>query len=375
MNMSVKAKSRDQIIIRTSIIGIAANIFLAGFKAFVGILSNSIAIVLDAVNNLSDALSSVITIVGTKLAGRAPDKKHPLGYGRIEYLSAAIISVIVLYAGVTSFTESVRKIIHPETPDYSALTLVIVASGVLVKILLGRYVRATGEKVGSDSLVASGSDALNDSIISASTLVAAVLYIKAGWSLEAWLGAVISVIIIKSGLEMLRDTISQILGERIDKDISVAVKQLVSSFPEVNGAYDLFLHTYGPEKTIGSVHIEIPDTMTAYEIDTLERRIQREVFAKLGIILAGISIYSVNSLDPEITRIKDHVNELVFAHPGVLQTHGFYVNTEDKIMNMDIVIDFAQKNGTEIFGRIVNDLKEAYPDYDVQVTLDADVSD
>ena len=192
--MSVKAKSRDQIIIRTSIIGIAANIFLAGFKAFVGILSNSIAIVLDAVNNLSDALSSVITIVGTKLAGRAPDKKHPLGYGRIEYLSAAIISVIVLYAGVTSFTESVRKIIHPETPDYSALTLVIVASGVLVKILLGRYVRATGEKVGSDSLVASGSDALNDSIISASTLVAAVLYIKAGWSLEAWLGAVISVI-------------------------------------------------------------------------------------------------------------------------------------------------------------------------------------
>ena len=372
--MSVKAKSRDQIIIRTSIIGIAANIFLAGFKAFVGILSNSIAIVLDAVNNLSDALSSVITIVGTKLAGRAPDKKHPLGYGRIEYLSAAIISVIVLYAGVTSFTESVRKIIHPETPDYSAITLVIVAAGVLVKILLGRYVKATGEKVESDSLVASGSDALNDSIISASTLVAALLYIKAGWSLEAWLGAVISIVIIKSGLEMLRDTISQILGERIDKDISVAVKQLVSSFPEVNGAYDLFLHTYGPEKTIGSVHIEIPDTMTAYEIDTLERRIQREVFAKLGIILAGISIYSVNSLDPEITRIKD-VNELVFAHPGVLQTHGFYVNTEDKIMNMDIVIDFAQKNGTEIFGRIVNDLKEAYPDYDVQVTLDADVSD
>ena len=370
-----RTDSRDQIIIRTSIIGILANIFLAAFKAGVGVLSNSIAIILDAVNNLSDALSSVITIIGTKLAGRAPDKKHPLGYGRIEYISAVIISVIVLYAGVTSLTESVQKILHPETPDYSTLTLVIVAAGVVVKILLGRYVKATGEKVDSDSLIASGSDAMNDSIISASTLVAAIIYLLTHLSLEAWLGAVISLVIVKSGVEMLRDTISQILGERIDKDVSIAVKQLVSSFPEVNGAYDLFLHTYGPEKTIGSVHIEIPDTMTAYEIDTLERRIQREVYDKLGIILAGISIYSVNSLDPEIARIKDHVNELVFAHPGVLQTHGFYVHTKDRIMTMDVVLDFAQKNGQEVYRSIVKELQEAYPDYNVQITLDADVSD
>ena len=168
---------REKTIIRTSIIGIAANVFLAAFKAAVGLMSNSIAIVLDAVNNLSDAGSSLITIVGTKLAGREPDKKHPFGYGRIEYLSAMIISVIVLYAGTTSFVESVRQILHPETPAYNTVSLLIVAVAVVVKILLGRYEKSVGERVNSDSLVNSGEDATLDSIISASTLVAAGIFL------------------------------------------------------------------------------------------------------------------------------------------------------------------------------------------------------
>ena len=196
--------SREKTIIRTSIIGIIANVFLAAFKAVIGIMTHSIAIVLDAVNNISDAGSSLITIVGTKLAGKEPDKKHPFGYGRIEYLSAMIISVIVLYAGITSFVESVKQIIHPETPEYNTV------------ILLGRYVKGVGEKVNSDSLVNSGEDATLDSVISASTLVAAGIFMIFHISLEAWLGAIISVVIIKSGIEMLRDTISKILGEQND---------------------------------------------------------------------------------------------------------------------------------------------------------------
>ena len=204
---SFKDESREKTIIRTSIIGIIANVFLAAFKAVVGVLSHSIAIILDAVNNLSDAGSSLITIVGTKLAGREPDKKHPFGYGRIEYLSAMIISVIVLYAGVTSLVESVKQILHPETPEYTTASLVIVAVAVVVKILLGRYVKSVGVRVKSDSLVNSGEDATLDSIISASTLVAAAIFLLFHLSLEAWLGAVISLVIIKSGIEMLRDTI------------------------------------------------------------------------------------------------------------------------------------------------------------------------
>ena len=170
-------EERSRVIVRTSVLGILANIGLAGFKAAAGLVSGSIAIVLDAVNNLSDAASSVITILGTKLAARQPDKKHPFGYGRIEYLSAMIIALLVLYAGITAFSESVKAILHPSEPDYTPVTLVIVAVGVLVKILLGRYVKQTGERVHSDSLVNSGEDASMDAIISASTLVAAVLWL------------------------------------------------------------------------------------------------------------------------------------------------------------------------------------------------------
>ena len=160
--------SRDRTIIKTSIIGIVVNLFLVVFKAFVGLTANSIAIVMDAVNNLSDAAASIISIVGTKLAGKEADKKHPFGYGRIEYLSAMVISLLVLYAGITALVESVKKIISPEVPDYGASALIIVAVAVAVKIVLGRYVKHTGEKANSASLINSGEEATLDSIISAS---------------------------------------------------------------------------------------------------------------------------------------------------------------------------------------------------------------
>ena len=292
-----KEASREKTIIRTSVIGIIANVFLAAFKAVIGLMSNSIAILLDAVNNISDAGSSLITIVGTKLAGRDPDKKHPFGYGRIEYLSAMIISVIVLYAGITSFVESVKQIIHPETPDYNAVSLVIVAVAVAVKIVLGRYVKGVGVKVNSDSLINSGEDATLDSIISASTLVAAGIFLIFHVSLEAWLGAIISVVIIKSGIEMLRDTISQILGERNDAELARAIKQTVTGFPDVQGAYDLVLNNYGPDTWNGSIHIEVPDTYSADRLDQLIREITMKVLREHRVILTAIGVYSTNTKD------------------------------------------------------------------------------
>ena len=222
--------NREKVIIRTGVIGIFANVFLAGFKAVIGFISGSIAVTMDAVNNLSDALSSVITIVSTKLAGKAPDKKHPYGYGRIEYLSAVTISVIVLYAGITSLVESVKKIIQPEAPDYAPIALIIIGVAVAVKIVLGIYVHATGKKVKSDSLVASGKDALLDAVISTSTLVAAAVFIIWGISLEAWLAAIISLVIVKSGVEMLRDSVSSILGERVEGELSNQIREIILTY-------------------------------------------------------------------------------------------------------------------------------------------------
>ena len=367
--------SREKTIVRTSIIGIIANVFLAAFKAVIGIMTNSIAIVLDAVNNISDAGSSLITIVGTKLAGRRPDKKHPFGYGRIEYLSAMTISLIILYAGITSLVESVKHIIHPETPDYNTVSLIIVAVAVVVKIILGSYVKSVGEKVNSDSLVNSGEDARLDSVISASTLVAAAIFLIFHISLEAWLGVIISVIIIKSGVEMLRDTISQILGERNDIELAKAIRQTVREFPGVQGAFDLVLHNYGPDQWNGSIHIEVPDTYTADQLDQLIRKITMKVLEEHQVILTAISIYAVNSKDEETVMARQKVHDIIFSHEYVRGMHGFCLMKDLKTIRFDVVISFDAEDRFAVYKEVVEDVRKAFPEYKLEVTMDMDFSE
>ena len=365
---------REKTIVRTSVIGILANVFLAVFKAVVGLTANSIAIVMDAVNNVSDAASSVITIIGTKLAGKEPDKKHPFGYGRVEYLSATIISILVLYAGITALVESVKKIIHPDTPDYSTAALIIVGVAVLVKIVLGRYVKGVGQKVNSDSLVNSGADAMLDAVISAATLVAAAVYLIFHVSLEAYLGAVIALVIIKSGVEMLRETLSKILGEHADAELAKEIKQTVAGFPGVAGAYDLVLHDYGPDAYNGSVHIEVPDTLSAAELDQLIRKITEAVYCKHHVILTAIGVYSYNTKDPEAVKAWETIHQLVSSEPHVLQMHGFYLGRESKTIRFDMVVSFDAEDRAEIYRRICEKVQAAYPDYQLQIIMDTDFS-
>lgn len=370
-----KAEARDRKIIRTSLIGILANVFLAVFKAVVGLTSNSIAIVMDAVNNLSDAASSVITIVGTKLAGKPADRKHPFGYGRVEYLSAMVISLLVLYAGITAFTESVKKIIHPDVPDYSAAALIIVAVGVVTKVVLGRYVKKTGESVNSDSLINSGEDATLDSIISASTLAAAVIYIVFHISLEAWLGAIIAAVIIKSGIEMLGETLSKILGERVEAKLARDIKKTIAQYPEVNGAYDLIMHNYGPDIYSGSVHIEVPDTFNVGDLDQLIRRITLDVYKKHDVILTAIGVYSVNTKDPEAVEARKLAGEIALSNPYVLQMHGFYIDRKEKTIRFDIIISFDAEDRTEVYRQVYKDVQKEFPEYKLQIGIDTDFSE
>lgn len=369
------ANSRNKKIIQTSIIGIVTNVILASFKAIIGLLTHSIAITMDAVNNISDSASSIITIVGTKLASKDPDREHPFGHGRIEYLSAMIISIIVLYAGLTSFTESVKKIVNPVKPDYTVYSLIIVSVGVFVKIILGKYVKSVGVKVNSDSLVNSGEDALLDSIISSATLAAALIYIFENISLESWLAAIISLIIIKSGVDMLKDTISKILGERADRDLSISIKETVKSFPDVSGAYDLVLNNYGPNSYNGSIHIEIPDTYTAFQIDELVREITVLVYKKHNVLLTAIGIYSVNTKDEYIIKAREHIYSLAMSIPYVLQAHGFYLSTEKKTIRFDVVVSFDSPDRRDTYNKVYNSIKKEYPDYLLEIALDIDFSD
>lgn len=361
---------RQNKIIKTSIIGIVVNLILVAFKATVGILVNSIAITLDAVNNLTDALSSIITIIGTKLAGRAPDKDHPYGYGRIEYFSSVIIAVIVLWAGITALQESWPKIFNPDPTSYTTVSLVIIAVAVVVKFLLGRYVKNVGENINSQALVASGSDAFFDAILSLSTLVAAIISIFYNISLEGILGVIISFVIIKASIDMLKETIDSMIGARVDSELSKKIKQSVEEVDGVYGAYDLSLHNYGPEDMVGSVHIEVDDDLTAREIHTLTRDITFKIYKEFSIALT-IGIYARND---KFDYIKKDLDEIVEQYEEVLQIHGFYIYEDEKLVSFDIIVDFdADRN--KVKKEIYSKIKEKHPEFNYILIDDYDVSD
>ena len=367
--------NREKAVIRTSIISILANIVLAGFKAFVGLLANSIAIISDAINNLSDALSSIITIVGTKLASKKPDKEHPYGHGRIEYMTSLVVSAIVLYAGITALVESVKKIINPGEVDYSTITLVILIAAIVVKFVLGIYVKKKGKEFNSDSLVASGSDAFNDAILSISVLASAIIYMLFDISIEAYVGVLVSVFIIKAGIDLIKESVDNILGVRIESSLARGIKKEVLKEEEVRGAYDLVLHNYGPDTYLGSIHIEVADTLTVADVDRISRSISKNIMKKYGVILHTIGVYSVNTKDKKVMKVQKDIHDIVFSHKGILQMHGFYIDEDEKSISFDIIIDFDIDNREEVYAQIYDEVQEKYKDYKISITLDVDMSD
>ncbi|MCR5026229.1 MAG: cation diffusion facilitator family transporter [Methanobrevibacter sp.] len=361
---------RQKVIIKTSIIGIIVNIILVIFKATVGILANSIAITLDAINNLTDALSSIITIIGAKLAGKAPDKNHPYGYGRIEYFSSVIIAAIVLWAGITALQESWPKIFHPDVTSYTTASLVIVAVAVVVKFVLGRYVKGVGENINSQALVASGSDAFFDGILSFSTLVAAIISIFYNISLEGILGVIISFVIIKASIDMLKETIDSMIGSRVDSELSLKIKKSIEEVDGVYGAYDLSLHNYGPEQMQGSVHVEIDDNLTAKEIHTLSREITLKIYQEFSIILT-VGVYARND---KFDFIRNDLEEIASKYEEVLQIHGFYVYEDLNLISFDLIVDF-DADREKVKKEILDEMKNKHPQFEYIIIDDYDVSD
>ncbi len=367
--------NREKNIVRTSIISILANIMLSIFKAMVGYFSHSIAIINDAINNFSDALSSIITIIGTKLANRNADREHPYGHGRIEYMTSLVVSVIVLYAGVTALIESVKKIIHPEDVNYSIYTIIVIVMAIIVKFILGIYVKNRGKKFNSDSLVASGSDAFNDAILSVSVLISIIIFLLFKINIEAYVGILLSIIIIKSGIELIKTSIDNMLGVRIESSLSRNIKKEILKENDVKGVFDLILHDFGPDKYLGSVHIEVPDYLTVADVDKLSRRITKNIMKEYGIILHTIGVYSINTKDKNIENIQKDITNIVFSHEGILEMHGFYLDNDDMSINFDIIIDFKIRDREDLYKHIFNEVQDKYKNYKINVTLDIDISD
>lgn len=366
--------NRSQQIIRTSVVGIVTNVLLAAFKAAVGVISHSIAIVMDAVNNLSDVLSSVITIVGTKLSQRPADRKHPFGHGRVEYFSAIIIAVIVLSAGVTSLIESAKKLIHPTEPSYTTVTLIIIVTAIVVKLVLGRYVKKQGEKLQSDALIASGSDALFDAIITLATLISAGVMLIWGFSLDGILGVLISLFIIKAGVEMIASPVNELLGARVSPELIAQIKKEIMEFDEVHGIYDIILHNYGHDLMIGSLHVSVDDTLTAQDIHGLTREISLMMFREHHIIMT-VGIYSVATGDNKRRELQTLVTRTLAAHPEIVQVHGFYCSEKHNYVTVDVVPDYSVKDEKALCESLTLELSALIPDRTVSVTVDHNFSE
>ena len=366
---------RERSIIRTSVMGIVVNILLVIFKAMVGLAAHSIAIVLDAINNLTDALSSVITIIGIHFANLAPDKSHPIGHGRLEYITTMVISLIIIYAGVASLIESCRKLMHPEPPEYTIVTLVVLVVAIIVKVALGCYVRRESFRLACSALEASGLDALYDALISLSVLVSAMIFIFTGVSFEAWVGIAISLIILKAGFGMLREGLDSVLGKRVDSELSLSIKDTITEFEEVFGAYDLVLNDYGPNKYIGSVNISVDENLSTLEIDRLSHRIKDAVREEYNVVLNAVGVYAVNIGNDRADRMCQEIERLLMDHDHVLEIHGFYLNEKEHRIHFDVVLSFDTEDHEVMRHYIWTMVKCRYPSWEVSLNTNSDVSD
>lgn len=360
---------RNKEIIKTSIIGIIGNMILSALKLTVGIFTNSIAIIFDAVNNMTDALSSVITIIGTRLSEKKPDKKHPFGYGRIEYLTSLTIGIIILYAGFMGVRDSLIRIFKPEPSEYSAVSIAIICAAILVKAAIGIYTGRKGRKLESASLIASGHDAINDTIATTATLAAALIYTNTGVSLEAYIGLGIAAIILKTANETLMDSVSLILGEKLNGEIITSIRNVIMTFPEVDSTFGIVLHNYGRKKLMGSANVEIPDVFRTAWTDNLQRAIKQKVYEDTGVEMLGVTVYAENMKDREIRDMRDKIRDMAGEIDFVVGIYGFYLDKVDREIRFSVMVDFEADDIEVIRRELLQKISEHYPGYKTDIVM------
>jgi len=282
--------------------------------------------------------------------------------------------VIVLTAGITSFIESFKKIFDPTEPFYTTTTLIVIVVAIVVKLVLGQYVKHKGVQLKSDALIASGSDALFDAIITLATLISAGVMLIWGVSLDGILGALISIVIIKAGIEMLASPINELLGTSIPAEFSKQIMKEVSDFDGVHGVFDLILHNYGPDVKIGSLHINIYDTMSAHDIHGLTRRISTYMYEKHGIIMT-VGVYAIATGENRRAELQSKVMQTLASHKEIIQVHGFYYSEKDNQLSVDVVPDFSVHDDAAFVAQLVNEIQPLVPDVQITMVVDHNYSE
>ena len=307
-------------------VGIFLNLCLFAGKFIAGFISNSIAITADAFNNLSDAGSSIITLIGFKMAGQKPDPDHPFGHGRIEYISGLLVSVIILLMGFELLKSSVTKIIHPEELTFSPVILVILIVSILVKCYMFFYNKTLGKKLNSSAMMATGTDSLSDTLATTVVLISTLVAHFSGLAIDGWCGVAVGLFICYAGINAAKDTISPLLGQAPEPEFVNQVNSIVMAHEEVIGIHDLIVHNYGPGRVLISLHAEVPadgDILSLHDvIDTIEHELRDTLNCHAVIHMDPVQVG-----DPETDRLKGIVKECIAEIDPSLTIHDFRIVT------------------------------------------------
>lgn len=371
MSKNEKVISRESIITRTSILGIVANVLIATSKVIFGLLASSIAIVSEGVNNAADALSSVITLVGTKLAGKHPDEKHPFGYGRIEYLTGLVIAVMILVTGIEMLINAVKLIFNPEELSINYVSIAVVAVTAVIKFILGVYTIKMGKKAGSSALEGVGLDCRGDAFASIITIVAALVFVIFGFSIDAYAGVITSFLIIKAGAEVLRETVSEILGRPGEMELAAEIYKEVRNTEGVIGAADMMLHNYGPDAWSGSVNIEMDHKKTVGEIYQIIHELQLKIMHEKNVVMV-FGIYAVDNDSEFINALRKYIAKFVSANEYIKSFHAVYIEPGTNRIYCDLIVDYKLRDwaGTKV--AFLDYMKTEYPDKEVELTLETE---
>lgn len=357
----------------SSVMGIFCNVLLFVMKWAVGFWLNSISVMADAFNNLSDAGSSVIGLVGVKLAEKPADEEHPFGHGRIEYIAALVVSFLVLQVGFTFFKDSIGKIRKPEMIKFQVVSVVILVLSIGVKFWMAAFNRKLGKRINSKVMMATATDAMGDVITTTATIVSILFFKFTGINIDGFVGIGVSLVIMWAGIGIAKDTLEPLIGEAVDPEVYVRISKFVESYDGIVGTHDLIVHNYGPVKSMASIHAEVPNDVDVEKSHEIIDRIEREAMKHIGIFLV-IHMDPVETRDEQVLAAKDHVVQTIARIDDSVSIHDFRMVDGKEQINLifDMVIphEYNKDKQLELKRGLREKLKELDDRYRCVITME-----
>ncbi|GAA4291118.1 cation diffusion facilitator family transporter [Anaerocolumna aminovalerica] len=357
----------------SSVVGIICNIILFGTKLIIGFLINSISVTADAFNNLSDAASSIIGFIGVKLAERPADKEHPFGHGRFEYISAFVVSFLILQVGFSCFKSSFTKVINPENIGFSWIMVIILGISVLIKLWLSIFNKTLGKRINSSVMKATSADSLGDVLITSATVISIIIGKVTGLAIDGWMGLIVSVFVLIAGFNIAKDTLEPLLGEAVDHEIYQSITDMVESYDGIIGSHDLIVHNYGPSHIMATIHAEVPNDVNLEEIHEIIDSIERDILREKGIFIV-IHMDPIEINDSKVLEKKNMVIGIVKELEPKATIHDFrVVNGENQInLIFDLVVpySYSELQEQELLFKVEENIRKIDSKYQCVITIE-----